>query len=166
MDQAKHVAFHTPNPKVLKHLGDHYNITDKLSWLPNTVGNLGPASCVTNLHYRLYKSGTVTDHGDTIYGFALGAALGQLDGVYLLTARDTTRTPPVSMAMATSSDIVNAVWEMLYRLFSNSVAAPSPSTTNAFRRLSRQVSNINTSLDKHVTENTWLGVMPAMSTFD
>jgi hypothetical protein len=114
----------------------------------------------------LYKSGTVTDHGDTIYGFALGAALGQLDGVYLLTARDTTRTPPVSMAMATSSDIVNAVWEMLYRLFSNSVAAPSPSTTNAFRRLSRQVSNINTSLDKHVTENTWLGVMPAMSTFD
>jgi hypothetical protein len=175
MDQAKHVAFHTPNPKVLKHLGDHYNITDKLSWLPNTVGNLGPASCVTNLHYRLYKSGTATNDGDTIYGFALGAALGQLDGVYLLTARDTTRAPVVetrqtvlsnSMSMTTSSTILNAAWEMLYRLFSNSIAAPSPSTTKALRRLSRQVSKIETALDKRVTENTWLGVMPAMSTFD
>ena len=93
MDQAKHVAFHTPNPKVLKSLGEHYNITEKLSFLPNIVANLGPVSCVTNLHYRLYKSGTTTNDGDLIYGFALGAALGQLDGVYLLTARDTTKVP-------------------------------------------------------------------------
>jgi 3-oxoacyl-[acyl-carrier-protein] synthase III len=70
MDQAKHVAFHTPNPKVLNALAEHYDITEKLSWLPNTVANLGPASCVTNLHYRLYKSGIVTNDGDVIYGFA------------------------------------------------------------------------------------------------
>jgi 3-hydroxy-3-methylglutaryl CoA synthase len=37
MDQAKHVSFHTPKPKVLKALAKHYNITEKLSWLPNNV---------------------------------------------------------------------------------------------------------------------------------
>jgi 3-oxoacyl-[acyl-carrier-protein] synthase III len=156
MDQAKHVAFHTPNPKVLKLLGEHYGITDRLSWLPNTIGNLGPASCVTNLHHLLYNSGRVTNDGDTIYGFALGAALGQLDGVYLLKARGTTMSATAmtsSLALTTSSGFINAVWEVLRSVFKSYIGSPSPSTTKALRRLSRSVSKIEASLDKHVLKS-------------
>jgi 3-oxoacyl-[acyl-carrier-protein] synthase III len=163
MDQAKHVAFHTPNTKVLKVLGEHYGITDRLSWLPNTIGNLGPASCITNLHHLLYNSGRVTNDGDTIYGFALGAALGQLDGVFLLKARDTAKSsadmtgPAVTdsnLAMTTrSSGFINVVCEGLRSMFKSYIGLPSPSTTKALRRLSRSVSNIEASLNH---EKDWL----------
>ena len=158
-DEAKHTAFHTPNIKVLKNIGEHYGISEKVSFLPNTVGNLGPASCVTNLHHRLYKSGTVTNDGDTIYGFALGATLGQLDGVYLLTARDTTKVPVVdsshtvlsdSVAMPTGSRIDYTLWEMFISLFKSSTTPPNLSTAKALRRLSSHVYKLETALDKHV----------------
>lgn len=165
MDDAKHAAFHTPNPKVLRHLGEHYGITEKLSFLPDIIGNLGPASCVTNLHYRLYKSGVATNDNDMIYGFALGAALGQLDGVYLLQARDTNKSPQIETSQAVSSvrapvstTIVYQLWELLCGIFKSSIVAPSPSTAKALRRLSRSMSQVETSLDKHV--------MHPMSTYE
>ena len=157
MDDAKHAAFHTPNPKVLRHLGEHYGITEKLSFLPDIIGNLGPASCVTNLHYRLYKSGIATNDEDTIYGFALGAALGQLDGVYLLKARDTTKSPAIETSHAVSSgkmavagSIINELWGILCGLFRSPIEASSQTTAKVLRRLSRSVSKIETSLDRHV----------------
>jgi hypothetical protein len=111
---------------------------------------------VTNLHYRLYKSGISTNDGDVIYGFALGAALGQLDDVYLLTARDTTKVPAVetsqtvlssSIAMAANGRLFGSPLETLYSVCKSYIGASSPSTTKALRRLSTSVSKIETSLD-------------------
>ena len=93
LKQTQHVALHTANPKVLSLLTKHYGLEDKVSYLPNTIGNLGPASCVTNLHDLICGTGgrrqlkhTIIP-GDTIMGFALGAASGVVDGVFLLKAR-------------------------------------------------------------------------------
>jgi 3-oxoacyl-[acyl-carrier-protein] synthase III len=90
LNQAKHVAFHTPNPKVLKALAEHYDVTEKLSWLPNTVANLDPASCVTNLYYRLYKSGIVTNDGDVSMDLLLVLHLVSLM-VYTFSQQETRR---------------------------------------------------------------------------
>ena len=114
---------------------------------------------MTNLHYRLYRSGVATNDGDVIYEFALGATLGQLDGVYLLTARDKTKAPAAetsqtvlstSLAMAANGSLFVALWEKLYSLLKSSIGIPTPSTTRALRPLSRSVSKIETALDKHV----------------
>jgi hypothetical protein len=80
----------------------------------------------------------------------------EMDSVSVIMMRQTLSSN--SIALSTSSSIVNAAWEMIYRLFSNSISAPSPSTTKALRRLSRQVSKIETALDRHV--------MHPMSTYE
>ena len=155
MKNAKHVALHSPNPKVLRTLGKHYGITDKLSFLPDDIGNLGPASCVTNLHHRIYKSGIATNDTDMIYGFAIGATLGALHGVYLLEARDTTKSPVIEKSEAVSSDtetsfandidefwrfIFVALWGLLCSIFKRSIVTPAPSRTKALRRISSTLS--------------------------
>ena len=92
LHKANHVALHSPNPKVLNTIAKHYGVANKISHLPERVGNLGPASCVTNLHDRLYgNNGAAVPvvNGDKIFGFALGDGIGLTDGVFLLEARVT-----------------------------------------------------------------------------
>jgi len=156
LDQAKHVAFHAPNPKVLKTLGEYLSITEKLSFLSDSIGNLSCSSTVVNLHDRLYKSGTVTNHGDVIYGFSIGGTLGVLDGVYLLTARDTDkantmRTSQVVPRYNLSIDMyeyiaivgwtVSLIWKFISNVLKTSILAQSPAKTKVLRRFSRRTSS-------------------------
>lgn len=97
LSRAQHVALHTANPRVLDMMIKWYRLSGKVSLLAHEVGNLGPASCVTNLHDILHGTGGRREnkhdvkHGETIFGFSLGAATGVVDGVFLLRARNTKR---------------------------------------------------------------------------
>lgn len=101
LSTTNHIALHTANPRVMGQLAKYYRIEGKISYLPNTVANLGPASCVANLHDILQGTGGRRQYahtilpGENIMGFALGAASGVVDGVFLLQARKTKPNEPV-----------------------------------------------------------------------
>ena len=118
--KTNHVALHTANPRVLGMLTKYYKLENKVSYLPNTIGNLGPASCVANLHDLLQGTGGRRQYahnvanGDYIMGFALGAASGVIDGVFLLKARLTNPngTATVQRPVSKKSDSVLS-WQIV-----------------------------------------------------
>ena len=148
--KADHVSLHTPNPNVLDMVAKWYGITKKVSYLPRKVGNLAPASVVTNMYDRLHGEGSKIENGDNILGFAFGDALGIIDGIFLLKARTIQTDDDISTVASScmSPDVKSSVMKrVLFKTWGAKKNGTSPNKSRSIfsKRTNKKVCDVGLS---------------------